>query len=307
MCLARVGPRYYDLGVNQHYVPQVYLRQWCGKDGHVVRYSCVGPPNAPRLRAESKAPRGICWEHDLYSLPSGGVANGMTGDELESLLAENVEGKIGSIVTTLSERSGTLERSVADRVKWLMQTFVARTPSMIRDLEAEMERWAAEHTPMIESTMARALTPGMRAELGHYLDARMPAVAARAGLAGVAENKFVPMTGWFDGAVQAVQAASVMPMLATLGLDHFPTFDEPVVRWETNGAGLIASFSVSPTVLALVVAEPPRDVGALALRHVVVTLRHRRFAICRSEIPAGVWLREAHSLRPWTGAAPGGE
>jgi hypothetical protein len=225
----------------------------------------------------------------------------MTGDQLEALLARKVEEAIVSIVAVVSERSGALESAVGDRVKWLMQTFVARTPSAISDIESDMARWAVEHAPIVQQLLSRAFTPGMRAELGQYLDPRMPAVAARAGLAGIAANQFEPKRGWFEGVVQVVQAATVMPMLAALGIDHFPTFDEPVIQWQANTVGLVASFSVSPTILALVVEESVEESWTLVLRHVVVALRHRHLAICRGEVAAGEWLAEAHKLRPRTG------
>ncbi|HEX7792704.1 MAG TPA: hypothetical protein VF456_00055 [Vicinamibacterales bacterium] len=51
--------------MKQHYAPQVYLRQWCDDSGRLFRYCRVGPPAAPKLRADRKALKEICWEHNL--------------------------------------------------------------------------------------------------------------------------------------------------------------------------------------------------------------------------------------------------
>ena len=210
---------------------------------------------------------------------------------------------IPRLAASVSGRSGVLEPELGDHVKQLMQTFVARSPSLIADLEIDMAGWASEHATMIQGLLDRALTPEIRTEVSQYLDPRMPAVAARMGLAALAGRRRALMRGWYDGLVQIVQAASVMPMLTTLGIDHFPTFDEPVVQWELNAGGLVASFSVSPNVLAVVVNQATQEVWPLALRHVVAALHHREFAICRSEAAPGPWLNAAQSLVPWSRAA----
>lgn len=290
--------------MNQHYVPEAYLRQWCGDDGHLVRYWRVGRQEAPRLHWDRKTPKGVCWEKDVYTLPTGGVANGLVGDDLETLLSRNVDQKIRDIVATIGTRSGVLAPAISDHVKWLMQTFVARSPSAISAVETDMANWAFEHAPMIQNLLEKALTPEMRTELRGYLSPPMPAVAARAGLAAIAASPQVPRRGWYEGAVHALQATSVMPMLAALGLDHFPTFDEPVIQWEAKEAGLISSFALTPTVLAFVIAEGVEPGWELALRHILVALSHRKFAICRSEVMAGRWLAEAQKLVPSTNVIP---
>jgi hypothetical protein len=130
----------------------------------------------------------------------------------------------------------------------------------------------------------------------------MPAVAARAKLAAIVATEQRPTPGWYEGTVEVrvIQAASVKPMLATLGLDHFPTFDEPVVEWESNPLGIVASFSLSPDALALVIEKPSVDDDwQLVTSHVVLALRHRQFAICRSTAADGTWLTETERLRPW--------
>ena len=65
---------------DQHYLPQVYLRQWCTPEG-VLRYRYVGVP--PRLEEKRKSPKSIMHEPDLYRLPENSDANGRTGNDLE--------------------------------------------------------------------------------------------------------------------------------------------------------------------------------------------------------------------------------
>lgn len=286
--------------MNQHYVPQVYLRQWCAGDGRLVRYWRVGRKDVPRLCWDRRSPRGICWEEDLYTLPAGSSANGLAGDQLEHLLSTKVDTAIRTVVASIGGYSGGLDPTKGARAKWLMQTFVARSPSLISALESDMADWAIEHEPLIERMLARAMTAEMRTELRGYLAPQMPAAAARAGLAAIAGSVFTPMAGWYGGTVHVLQAASVTHVLAALGLDHFPTFDEPVLQWEENEAGLIASFALCPTALMLVLTERAVAGWELALRHVVAGLRHRRIAICRSEVPSGPWLSAAENLVPST-------
>ena len=292
--------------MKQHYVPEAYLRQWCGEDGHLVRYWRVGSQDAPRLRWDRKTPKGVCWENDLYALPAGGAANGLVDDGLEFLLARNVDQAIQHVVTTVGHRSGRLGPDLSDQVKWLMQTFFARSPSAISAVEADMASWAVEHAAMLQTLLQRALTPGIRNEVHSYLSPQMPPIAARAGLAAIAAAPQVPTQGWWDGAVHVLQATNLMPMLHLLGLDHFPTFDEPVVQWEPTEAGLTASFALSPTALALVIAEGVQGGWELALRHLVAALSHRQFAIYRSEVVAGPWLAEAQKLNRWARPAQRG-
>jgi hypothetical protein len=256
------------------------------------------------LRADRKAPKEICWEHNLYSLPMGGVANGMTGDELETLLSTEVENDdITAIVAAIGGHTGVLQPALGERVQWLMHTFVARSRSGLAAVQSNMAAWAAQHESMIRQMLARAITPEMQAELRTYIDPRMPSVAARAKLAAVVATEQRPTPGWYEGPVQVrvIQAASIEPMLATLGLDHFPTFDEPVVEWEANPRGVVASFALSPDALALVVEQASADDDwRLAATHVMSALPHRQFVICRNKAADGTWLKEAEQLRPWT-------
>jgi hypothetical protein len=288
--------------MRQHHVPQVYLQQWRGADanGLLYRYCRVGPPGAPELRCERRSPKEICWRHDLYSLPNGGIANGKTGNDLEALLAAAVDQAIPDLVAVVTGRSGLLEPALGDRIRWLMQTFVARDPEMLAELESEMVDWAAQHESMIRRTLANALTPTVAAELNQYLDPRMPPVAARAGLAGIVEAEQRPMRGWLEGQVRVLRRSDLRPVLDAIGLDHFPTFEDPVVQWEANASGLIASFSVSPDALVLVLEDARQAGWDVVLRHLVSTLRHRQFAICRTRAAQGLWLREAENLLPWT-------
>ncbi len=294
------GGRGYNVRMKQHHVPRVYLQQWRDADGLLVRYCRIGPPGAPKLRCEKRSPKEICWRRDLYSLPEGGIANGKTGNELEALLSTEVEQAIPGLVAAVSGRSGLLEPALGDHIRWLMQTFVARDPDMLVELESEMADWATEHESMIRRILANALTSEIAAELKQYLDPRMPTVAARAGLAGIVAAGQRPMRGWLEGQVTVLRSSDIRPVLDALGLDHFPTFEDPVVQWEANAAGLIASFSVSPDVLVLVL-EDARETGwDMVLRHLVSALSHRQFAICRTRAAQGLWLGEAENLLPWT-------
>ncbi|MBZ4336663.1 DUF4238 domain-containing protein [Corallococcus sp. AS-1-12] len=288
--------------MDQHFVPRSYLRQWCREDGFLIRYRRVGPPGALRLVADKKPPEGVCWEPDLYLLPEGGVANGLTGNGVEHLLAKAVDESIAPIVEAIGERTGLVDPLVGGKVKWLMQNFTARAPSTLSVIEKEVVSFAVEHESWILRTLERAMTPAMRSELSQYLDPRMPAVAARASLAGMAANQFIPMSGWLEGRVCVLHSKNAKAMLAAFGLVEFPTFEEPVVQWQDNEAGLVASWSVSPDAIVFVIDGHGAHPYELARRHIISSLRHQRSAICRQKVPEGFWLDEAQNLVPWSPA-----
>jgi hypothetical protein len=269
----------------------------------LVRYRRVGPPGAPKLRAERVVPKGICWRQDLNTLPKGGIANGMSGDEIEHLLATKVDREIPSIVARVGERSGPLESAIGDPVKWLMQTFVARAPSTLTGMESAAADFTAQNEAFIQRLLDRAVTPKMKAELNQHLDPRMPAVRARATLAAIVEAQFVPVPGWYEGTTVHVlhaHAASVRTMLSTLGLSDFPTSEQPVIEWGDNSAGLVATLSLSPNLLALMIRDGGESGWEMALRHTLLSLRHRQSAICRQEASDGPWLVQAQQfLIPW--------
>lgn len=284
--------------MRHHYVPQVYLRQWC-ENGTLIRYRRVGPPGSLRLLPEPKSPAGIYWGHNLNTLPEGVIANGMTGDEIEHLLARRVDEAVLPIVEAAAASVGGVDVSLGERVKWLMQTFVARSPDAIAAIEAGASDFARRHESLIHRTLAAAMPPEMRTALLQYLDPRMPAVAARAALANIVAAQHVPMRGWYEGTVHILHVERVMAGLQDLGLSEFPTYEDPVVQWVPNAAGLIASFSLSPGILACVCEGSAEDEWDLARRHVVTALCHRQSAICRRAAMDGRWLAEAENLLPW--------
>ncbi|MCY1045596.1 DUF4238 domain-containing protein [Corallococcus sp. bb12-1] len=285
--------------MNQHFVPRVYLRQWLNGDGFFIRYRRMGPPNSIRLLSERKTPDGVYWARDLYSLPEKTMANGLTGDGVEHLLSANVEQRIASIVSELGGCSGRLEPGLSEQVRWLIQTFVARDPRTIAAIEARVASFVKENEAEVLRLHARAQTSTMRSEIGQYLDPRMPAVQARAMIAGIAASQLVPRSGWLDGVVRVMHSSKIARELGVLGLDGFPTFERPVVEWGDNDVGLVATFSIAPEILAFVVQGEGECGWEMALRHVAGALRHRRSAICRQKAADDLWLSEAQHLIPW--------
>ncbi|NBD13820.1 DUF4238 domain-containing protein [Corallococcus silvisoli] len=285
--------------MNQHFVPRVYLRQWCNDDGFLIRYRRVGPPNALRLRPEREVPDGICWEKDLYSLPSNSMANGLSGVGVERLLSTKIEQVLAGIVESVATRSGRLDTGLGDQVRWLMQTFIARSPRTMAALETRVVDFVQENDAEISRLQKRAQTAGVKGEIDQYRDERMPAVMARATLAAIADNQFLPSAGWVDGIVHVISYAEVSRFLDVLGLDGFPTFEEPVIEWDGEGAGLVATLALSPDQLALVVKGEGACGWEMALRHMAGALRFRRSAICRREAVGALWVSQAEQLMPW--------
>ncbi len=297
-------PRRYDrdLGQDQHFLPQVYLRQWC-EDGRLLRYRRVGPEE--RLEVARKVPKGIAFEPDLYSLPAGGVANGMTGNQLEAKLASSVDARLAELVQKVSAIRGALtDQALSGDLVWLMQTFAARSPTSIRRVEEGVTDLIEAQAPTIEKLIARANTESGRAELRKIQDARMPAVAARAGVAAVAARDLPSTLRWLDGDLHVVQLDRVAQQIRAIGANEFVTFEDPVVAWDAGPRGLTASFTISPAALVLVVERGrsiggPEDPGAARLPSLVARWC-RESLICRTEVTGHV-LAAAGKLRPSSG------
>lgn len=289
----------------QHYLPQVYLRQWC-LEGRLWRYRRMGPQQ--RLVPDRKTPRTIAFEPDLYTIPVGGMANGLTGQGVEALLAQTIDSRFGAIAARTSTLDGKVvdPRDEADLV-WLLQTFVARGRGTLRRVEAGMGEVIEGYRPMIESMMQRANQQKSRDELRSYLDYRMPRVAALAGLAAIL-GKHVPADlRWLDGDIHIIQSTHFQELLRAIGAGEFVTFEAPVVEWESNPVGLRASFSMSPERLLVVFERGCQPAEAeywdAVFRHHIATIKHREGLICRSQV-FGVLLSAAAELRPSGLASP---
>jgi hypothetical protein len=266
----------------------------------VLRYRRVGP--AGRLEVARKAPRGIAFEPDLYSLPVGGIANGMTGNELEARLASTVDAQLPELVERVSACSGELtDEPLRGEVVWLMQTFASRSPTSIARVEKAVTELLEGQAATIERLLARANTESSRAELLKYQDARMPMVAARAGVAAVAARDLPSDLRWLDGDLHVVHLERVEHHVCAVGANEFVTFEDPVVAWDSGSYGLIASFTISPAVLLLVV-ERGRAIALpeyedAAIRHSLIPPRYRENLISRTEVTGHV-LEVAEKLRP---------
>ncbi|ATB47814.1 DUF4238 domain-containing protein [Corallococcus macrosporus] len=289
--------------MNHHFAPQAYLRQWCNNDGHLIRYVRKGSANALRLLHEFKTPRAICHQEDINRLPERTSANGLTEHGVESLLARAVDGRIQSIVKLAGARTGPLDASSGDKVRWLMQMFTARSPSSLQTGEEGVGAYVAENAEFIQRLLARAQTPRGRAEVGQFFKPQFPAVFVRANLAALANTDAVPMQGWYEGTVRVFQRSDneATALLNYLGLSEFPTSEAPVVEWEENDVGLVASFSLSPDALAFVIQGNGTKDLEMASKHILVPMKYRESAICRSKAsPTGPWHKEAQGLRPFT-------
>lgn len=284
---------------DQHFLPQVYLRQWCIGE-HLFRYRRVGPHE--KLVADRKVPKGVGFEVDLYTLPRGTAANGLTGDEVESTLARNVDERIRAIVEATANVSGEVtDATTRADIIWLAQTFVARSPETIRRVEVAVAEFVDGQRVTIEKLTARAKLTSTQSELRSLLDERRPRVAALAGVAAIATEGLPVDTTWLDGDVHAIRREVVEGALRAIGSDAFVTFEQPVVEWESPSSGLMASFSLSPEVLVLVFAKgsvPEQgDYVEVVLRHSLLPLRTRRNLFCRAKV-TGALLEAAAELVP---------
>ena len=270
---------------DQHYLPQVYLRQWCAND-RLLRYRFVGKP--PRLEKKPKAPVSIAHEPDLYRLPDNSTANNRTGNDLEQELGAKVDQRIPEIVARVTPVIGQVTDQALERdMVWLMETFVARSPQTLAKQEAAVADSLKRNEPLIDRLLLRAQTPTMQAQLRQYKDPRMPKVAARAGLAVATEADILRREGWLEGDVYVVHAHEVKQALDEIGAGEFVTFENPVVEWSGSSFGLVATFALSPELLILIVnrgtALTSVEYAEVAAKHSLKPLSTRWNMICRTD------------------------
>jgi hypothetical protein len=269
---------------DQHHLPQVYLRQWCTADG-VLRYRYVGKP--PRLEQRRKSPKSIMHDPDLYRLPENTEANSRTGNDLEEKLATKVDQRVQEIVARAEAVSGhVVDVTLADDLRWLMQTFVIRSPNTLAKQEAAAEESMKRNEALIDRMIERAPGEEVKAKFRQYKDARMPTVAARAALASGIEEHLLRREGWLEGDVHVVPSKSVRSALDAIGAGEFVTFEDPVVEWGESPAGIVASFSLSPLLLLVIVKRgTPMSAATYAdvtMKHNIKPLAYRRALLCKT-------------------------
>ena len=268
---------------DQHYLPQVYLRQWCTADG-VLRYRYVGKP--PRLEQRRKSPKSIMHEPDLYRLPENSEANSRTGNDLEEELGAKVDQRVQEIVARAGSVSGhVLDTTLADDLRWLMQTFVIRSPNTLAKQEAAAEESMKRNESLIDRMIERAPGEEAKAKFRQYKDARMPTVAARAALAVGIKEHLLRREGWLEGDLHVVPARDVRNALDAIGTGEFVTFEDPVVEWGES-PGVVASFSLSPELLLVIVKRGTPMTAAtyedITTKHNIKPLAFRRALLCQT-------------------------
>lgn len=284
-----------------HFLPQVYLRQW-SRNGLVRRYRRIGPD--ARLKSERIAPKSIAYERGLYTLPQGGIANGYTGDQIESILARKVDERFPVIVEQSSKLDGIIEDPLARDILWLIQTFLARGPRSLAQTKTAVAQVVTERRELIERMLSRARTSKVRSKIMQFADPRMPSVHALASLSAVIENKLPGQESWIEGSVVILPLDDVRRQLQIAGLDEFVTFEEPVVEWAEGKGTPLTTIALSPSILVAVMPNetPIDDLPALALRHCILPLEMRESVICSDELANDALYREqmAKRLLRWT-------
>lgn len=286
---------------DQHYLPQSYLRAWCGHDGRLFRYRRVGP--SAKLTCDHKVPKSIGYEVDLYMLPPQTAANGLSGNQLEQTLALSVDERVRGIVARAASLSAVVRGGDEEReLRWLMQTFVARGRSALLRVEAGVSELMQEQEDSVEALLSVASDDTTRAELNSFRDDRLPRVAARAGVAAVVAHEMPGQSAWLDGDIHVLQRAPWNEALGQVGaMNEFITYEEPVVEWEPGPYGLLATLSLSPDTLVAVLereSEPNAEHYLdMVVRHSLAPIAHQTSLICRSKL-RGALLQRAAQLRP---------
>ena len=269
-----------------HFLPQTYLAEWCDASGRVLRYIRVGPDR--HLHSRRVPPRSIGFDKDLNTLPTGGRANGMTGDDLEHVLAATVDQRIPALRDRTRSVAGQVTDADLERdLLWLVSTFHARHPNQIRGVERQLADVQAEYADRLDYWMNRANTDKARSELATYRDPRYGALAAQAGVKEIIEGA-VPLVGDLKGRVHVVWAEHHATALGNVGAEEFVTFGDAVVGWDANAKAAKVAFALSPERL-LVIIEDDRflsaaDEAELVLTHAIAPISSRDLLIARSPV-----------------------
>ena len=251
---------------------------------------------------DEKVPKGIGFEVDLYALPEGVIANGLTLNQIERALGRSVDERIGPMAAEVETISGRIaDEELAKRVVWLAQTFLARSPDMVRQMESAGAEVIRTSSGMIHAMLVRAVHPSSRDELRSMLDPRRPRGTALTAVAAVIESPFdLP---WLRGDVHVVRREDVQGVLNDLGTDSFITFEDPVMHWGDDANwGLQASFTLSPRAMVLVFAagsSPSRDaIVDITSKHALRPLPSRSHLLTRTPITGRLLCEAAAKLKP---------
>lgn len=106
-----------------HYIPEFYLRRWCGEDGRMVRYMQPVPGKVVPRRC---SPREAGFEHDLYRSP---VADPTDAQALEALFFAKLDDMAAKALDTLIVHDkGVLNRESMDVWCLFIFALLHRTP-----------------------------------------------------------------------------------------------------------------------------------------------------------------------------------
>ena len=232
-------------------------------------------------------------------------------NQIESMLARKVDERLPVIVERASNVDGVVEGPLAGAILWLMQTFLARSPRSLARSEAAVAGVVSEERELIERMLSRARTSKGRSKIAQLADPRMPSVHARAVLTAVIENDLPDQESWMEGRVVILALDDARPWLHGAGLDEFVTFEEPIVEWAEGEAAPLATFALSPRILAVVTRDEGAidNLPALALRHCASPLGARQSVICSHELPEDApylrWI--TNRLGSWSSSPSGRE
>ncbi|WP_081275097.1 DUF4238 domain-containing protein [Xanthomonas graminis] len=145
---------------DNHYVPQLYLKQWAADD-RILTYSLLVPhENVRRWKAHS--PKGIAFHQHLYT----SIVNGNESDELEKWLDREFEAPAEDPLSLVT-RDGRLN---SDDWRKLVRFALAqdvRTPARLREF---LQRQAELLPPMLDNVVKNVAEKLMRGEILKYSD-----------------------------------------------------------------------------------------------------------------------------------------
>ncbi|NUP10742.1 MAG: DUF4238 domain-containing protein [Polyangiaceae bacterium] len=158
------------LARNQHYVPQCYLKAWCGPNGKLVRYAS----ERSGLHRREVVPKGTGFEIDLYTYQEAPFMRHAEPARIETRVFQKFDDLGSKALQTLRTRP---LRDLSDDEKdwWTIFVHAAhyRHPTQLEKLKAQTQAIAdasvaqtlAEYAPInrqrMEAVLARPVRDGM--------------------------------------------------------------------------------------------------------------------------------------------------
>jgi hypothetical protein len=239
------------VAVDQHYLPQFYLRQWAGADGKVIRY--VRTPTG-RLHERQVGPRGAGFEPDLYATPPAVRWETYDPNIIETGFMSPIDNAAALVLRKLV--SGAYELDDGERTSWAI--FLNSLAHRHRDALLERDALAPD--------LAREVTANLLARYSNDEDRERVAEVLREAdaeqMAKTAHRTLMVQAIRGPDAVGAIKSQAWTVLVMDPKTPPLITTDRPLlVNLGKGGPPSLMMMPLSPTRLFVTYAPDPTAKG----------------------------------------------